>query len=272
MQKTHRNNYSKHLNRYQTHNQNFPIDNHNLWTSSIAMWPLRQQLIIDGWMLCFFYPFTYRCNCIYPLKKGRLDILKKIKKCEQLYMRNEYGFVFQILPKLKKLDFFLKEIGYKKSQPTRWMSIHIKKHLVLQKMVYQCNILSSDEWLDCRQKINGYSEKEAKIYKHFHQGIVASKYPFVLMIDNLPISCGLGIQVGNYLGIFDIRTKDEFQRQGYAKNLIQAIMMHAYTHGATHAQLHVDLQNIAATTLYQNLGFKHICDYWFRKKGDSALI
>jgi GNAT superfamily N-acetyltransferase len=258
------------MNSYYHQNQIFDIDHFNLLKPAISMWPARHQLLFDGWVLRFFYPYFNRCNCIYTLEKGRLDIHQKIRKCEQLYSQNHYGFVFQILPQFSILDNYLQKKGYRKCQQTRWMSIALnKKKFFLDHAIEYCSIQPSKDWLVCRQTIAGYSEKEAEIYKKFHRTITATKYPFIYQKNQRPVACGLGLQVDNCLGIFDVHTRIDNRRQGYARSLVQMIMRHAQNNGATYAQLHVDINNNAAIQLYQGLGFQLICDYWFRILTDS---
>jgi len=129
--------------------------------------------------------------------------------------------------------------------------------------------MTSNEWLINRQIISGYTDTEAKVYKVFHFGIKSKKYPFVLKVDQTPVTCALGVQYGENLGIFDVRTKAEFQRQGYAKIIIQALIEQAQKNGVKNVQLHVNLKNTTAINLYNDLGFRCICDYWFRRLKQS---
>ncbi|MBF0450738.1 MAG: GNAT family N-acetyltransferase [Candidatus Magnetomorum sp.] len=266
MQKIRRNYSLNHVIKYQHLRRLYLVDHHTAGKSAIHMWPARQQVMFDGWIIRFLYPYAYRFNCIYPLEKGQMDIHKKISKCEQLYLKHGYEFVFQILPQSFKLDHILQKSGYEKCKKTSWMSISLKQfHHISEETSTHCFIQPSNEWLASRRQIAGYTEKEARIYKVFHHAITQKKYPFVLQMDHVPVACGLGIQVGSYLGIFDVRTKVEFQRQGYARSLVQAIISHAQKKGVSHVQLHVDIPNTAAINLYQQLGFRRICDYWFRR-------
>ncbi|KPA11564.1 N-acetyltransferase GCN5 [Candidatus Magnetomorum sp. HK-1] len=250
----------------QNHMRFHVVAHSNLNVSAIYMWPARRHLLIDGWILRFFHPYSYRCNCIYPLGRGKMDIHEKIKKCEYLYQQSGYKFIFKILPQFHYLDRILKLSGYKKINQTRWMSVSTKKfNNISANKFNNCLLQNSNEWLLNRQIISGYTDIEADVYKIFHCGITLKKYPFVLQINHTPVACALGIQYGENLGIFDVRTKADFQRQGCAKTLIQAIIHHAQKNGAKNVQLHVEIDNIAAINLYKDLGFNSICDYWFRR-------
>jgi ribosomal protein S18 acetylase RimI-like enzyme len=237
----------------------------NLRTSAIHMWPAKKHYVFDGWILRFLNPYTYRCNCIYPLKKGYMKTTTKIQKCASIYQQKGAKFLFQIMPNDSKLDILLQALGYKKSIQTRWMALKLD-HQTINRRIHKNNILVSKDWLKNRHEIAGYSQIEASIYESFYRAINVQTYPMVLFIDQHPVSCGLGIQVSQYLGIFDIRTKMEFQRQGYASILVQSICKHASQNGARHAQLHVAMDNHAAIYLYEKIGFQTICDYWFREK------
>jgi ribosomal protein S18 acetylase RimI-like enzyme len=229
------------------------------------MWPAKKHCIIDGWILRFLNPYTYRCNCIYPLKIGKMKTSVKMKICASIYQQNDYKYLFQIMPHDRYLDMLLNTSGYQKKYHTRWMAMNLGKIPRNKKIGHQCVIQLSNDWSKKRNEIGGYTQQEAFVYQTFYQAIDVKNYPMVLSIDQSPVSCGLGIQVGNYLGIFDIRTKTEFQRQGYASILVQALCKHAAHYGARYAQLHVAQDNIAAIQMYHQLGFQTICDYWFRK-------
>jgi len=250
---------------YQYNPTDINISSVNLRTSAIHMWPAKKHYVLDGWILRFFNPYTYRCNCIYPLKKGYMKTTAKILKCASIYQQKGAKFLFQIMPHDSMLDILLQASGYKKKNPTRWMSITID-NLSENKQIQKCNIMLSDDWLKNRHKIAGYSQIEATIYESFYRAINVQTYPMVLFIDQHPVCCGLGIQVRQYLGIFDIRTKKEYQRQGYASILVHSICHHAAQNGARHAQLHVATDNSAAISMYTKVGFHTICDYWFREK------
>jgi len=234
--------------------------------SAIHMWPAKKHCVFDGWVLRFLNPYTYRCNCIYPLKKGILKTYAKIQKCALLYQKKGYEFQFQIMPDDRKLDILLQASGYQKTNQTRWMAIKLGTLPDHKKQANNCLITLSKDWLNDRHEIANYSQPEADIYAAFYRAINVQTYPMVLSIDQCPVSCGLGIQVNKYLGIFDVRTKAEFQRQGFASILIHEICKHAALNRAIHAQLHVAQENHAAIQLYNQLGFQTICNYWFRKK------
>jgi ribosomal protein S18 acetylase RimI-like enzyme len=254
---------------YQYNPRDIKYSSVNPRTSAIHMWPAKKHYVFDGWILRLFNPYTYRCNCIYPLKKGHMDTNAKIKKCASIYQTKGYEFLFQIMPHDRKLDFLLQASGYQKMIQTSWMAMNIST-LLNQKRTHPCDIKLSNNWLENRHNISGYSQSEASVYKSFYQAINVQTYPMVLFIDQRPVSCGLGIQVNKYLGIFDIRTKKEFQRQGFASVLVQTICKQAAKNGARHAQLHVAQNNHVAIHMYHRLGFKNICNYWFRKKQKNA--
>ena len=242
----------------------------NQRTSAIHMWPAKKHCVFDGWVLRFLNPYTYRCNCIYPLKKGAIEIASKIQQCASIYQQMNYKYLFQIMPQDGTLDLLLHASGYQKTLTTRWMAIKLNTLTEYTKKQQNCVVKLSKNWSENRREIAGYSELESSIYMKFYEAINLQTYPMVLFVDQYPVSCGLGIQVNRYLGIFDVRTKKEFQRQGYASILIQSICKHAVHNGANSAQLHVSIENHAAIHMYHQLGFQTICDYWFRKKNKDS--
>lgn len=70
------------------------------------------------------------------------------------------------------------------------------------------------------------------------------------------IACGLGVIESNYVGLYDIRVRDTYRRQGLATQLCREIMQVGKSQGAKEAYLQVMAMNSNAISLYEKLGFE----------------
>jgi ribosomal protein S18 acetylase RimI-like enzyme len=71
-----------------------------------------------------------------------------------------------------------------------------------------------------------------------------------------PLCCGLGVLVERNLGLFDIATRTDHQRQGLAQQLCHGILSWGRRRGARTAFLQVVATNSPAVRLYEMLGFQ----------------
>ncbi len=88
----------------------------------------------------------------------------------------------------------------------------------------------------------------------------------LLMADDTPVSLGLGVVEGGYLGIFSMATVPQQRRQGAATCVLQALAGWAAEQGAQRAYLQVMQRNRGALALYANAGFETLYDYHYRER------
>ncbi|PIY17217.1 MAG: hypothetical protein COZ15_03275, partial [Elusimicrobia bacterium CG_4_10_14_3_um_filter_49_12_50_7] len=65
--------------------------------------------------------------------------------------------------------------------------------------------------------------------------VIGEKCPMVLMVEDGVVACGLGILTGDVYGIFDVVTDREHRRQGYALELMEALLDWGINARANHA-------------------------------------
>ena len=78
------------------------------------------------------------------------------------------------------------------------------------------------------------------------------------------IATGLGILDRDYIGIYAIHVKEQYRRQGLARQICTGLLAEGRKHGAENAYLQVVEGNASAQKLYSSLGFRHFYTYWFR--------
>jgi ribosomal protein S18 acetylase RimI-like enzyme len=86
----------------------------------------------------------------------------------------------------------------------------------------------------------------------------------VLAAGGSIVACGLGVLQGEYLGLFDIVTRDSERRKGYGREVTESLLAWGQSQDASYAYLQVMLSNTAAQALYGQLGFGERYQYWYR--------
>ena len=78
------------------------------------------------------------------------------------------------------------------------------------------------------------------------------------------VACGLGVQEGEWFGLFDIVTHPEHRRQGLSTCLIAEMLAWASAQDARRSYLQVMESNQPALGLYAKLGYMDEYGYWYR--------
>jgi GNAT superfamily N-acetyltransferase len=87
-----------------------------------------------------------------------------------------------------------------------------------------------------------------------------------IKVDDRIVACGLGVFEQNMIGLFDIIVAKGFRGKGYAKRIVNGILLWAKKEGASQAYLQVMVENKTALALYGKLGFAEKYRYWYRVK------
>ncbi len=87
-----------------------------------------------------------------------------------------------------------------------------------------------------------------------------------LMVDNEPISVGLGVYEAGWTGIFCMHTLNQYRRRGFAKTVLGALTRWGQGQGGAHMYLQVERDNPAARTFYEQCGYITRYGYHYRTK------
>ena len=90
---------------------------------------------------------------------------------------------------------------------------------------------------------------------------------FFWEVDGCPVSmAGLGRVTGRTVTVNAVFTPPELRRHGYASALVAALSSFALTQGPEVVVLYTDLANPTSNRIYQEVGFRPVCDslnLWF---------
>jgi N-acetylglutamate synthase len=241
---------------------------------SMNAWPCLQTMLLDGWILRFAEGYTYRANSINPIYcSNEEDMDQKINVCEKFYRGQNLPVVFKMtsiaLP--ANLDQVLQQKGYKLTASSLVLTLDIDKIMDLGTVEYFTEIKEevTSEWINDFCRLNNKNEANKSVMIKMFENITNKTCFMRLFLDGEVAACGLGVVEGDFIGLYDIVTNNEFRRQGFGTALVSEIINWGILNGANVAYLQVVNDNIPALNLYNKLGFNEKYQYWYRVKKDS---
>ncbi len=243
---------------------------------SMNAWPALQTLHDDGWVLRFANGYGRRANAVYSHNAGCKDIMEKIRACEALYRSKGQRAIFKLtqasLP--AGLDEILAADGYATDAHTavqlldlaRWQGARRTSTGSVHRSGVTLSEAPGGEWLAAYARMSEIKNEEMLTHEQILRAIIPIRRFASISVDGQAVACGLGVLQNGWVGFYDIRVDSAFRRQGYAHELMTALLAWARSEGAVHGYLQVMLDNPAALALYAKLGFRQAYDYWYRVK------
>jgi ribosomal protein S18 acetylase RimI-like enzyme len=229
-------------------------------------WPALEQMQYDGWILRFANGYSKRINSVNPLYPGSQDALAKIDWCEQTYRAKNLRSIFRLTPLVypENLEEILARRGYMEKDCT---SVQLLDLASVQPEITDAFRLwpeFSVEWLDTFVKVS--AAPTPPTHEEVLRRIVSPTCFGVLVKENRPVACGLGVVEGQHLGLFNIVVAPAERYKGFGRELVTNILTWALQYKAQKAYLQVLANNEPALKLYNRLGFKEIYRYRYRIK------
>ncbi len=224
--------------------------------------------ILDGWLLRYSNGYTYRGNSVNPLYYSLENYDSKITECESRYKKLNLPCVFKLTPDTDKiLDKTLERRNYARAKDADIMvsSLDSWKQETLNGV--ECSEKLTADWLEQFVVLNGTTTEPDKstaidILSNIKRPVVCAS----IYDGDTMAGCGLGVIEGEYIGLYDIRVREEYRRQGFAASICKKIIERGIAAGAKEAYLQVMSSNESAVKLYEKLGFVKKYTYWYRVK------
>jgi N-acetylglutamate synthase len=235
---------------------------------SINAWPALQTMVYDGWILRFSNGYTKRANGIYPLYESKDELDTKIAACERVYQEQGLDVVYKMTSDVqpKELDAALAAKGYAASGYTSIQTLsldHVRNPSTEDVIIHEG---LTSQWLHNFCRLNSVREEHQSTMSQMLNNILPKACFISITKDQNTVACGLGVRVGDYVGLFDIVTDVQFRRQGIGEQLVLHLLKWGKRNGAKRAFLQVVLDNTPALHLYNKIGFEERYQYWYRIK------
>lgn len=241
---------------------------------SLNAWPSHKMELYDGWILRFSYFYTHRTNSVEQFGISSLPWREKIPYCEREYKRLGTPAIFKISPLVSPdFDYTLENRGYEIQHTTDVMTVCLDEALLnapFPDVTFSPSI--PDAWIYSLFDLKGTTSI-------IHRTVVPSMYRAIpketicasVQKDGRIIATGLGILDRDYIGIYAIHVKEQYRRQGLARQICTGLLTEGMRKGAKNAYLQVVEGNNSAQKLYSSLGFRHFYTYWFRVQPSDKI-
>ncbi len=232
--------------------------------AAFQAWPAHEEIDQYGWKLRFAHGYTKRANSANAINTANNLSHTQIDAVETFYLSRSSHPIFRLVSFAAhaQTDARLAQRGY----------LYEGKSWVMARPLDALSVTGDfesvddvDAWLQAYQQITTTSNPEQKDHlRHLLTRIQGLRLLAIQRVQGQPVCCGLGVIVGDYLGLFDIATHPDFQGQGLATELCRGLIAWGGRQGAQTAFLQVTASNLKAINVYQKLGFKSRYHYWYR--------
>ena len=232
-------------------------------------WPAAEEITDRGIVLRRSAGYTKRANSANLIHPVQGDFSARLSQCEQYFEAKGLPCIFR-LPSFcehSQFDQYLDLQGYRFVDQSLVLTRSLKaKAVSLVSDNVSMARLNIREWLECYSalSINPLGNQQAHI--EILERISDPVCPMVLLLDNSPVACGLGVLSGSWLGVFDIVTGSKWRNKGYGGALVKSLLSWATEQGAENSYLQVVADNQPALRMYENLGYELAYEYWYRVK------
>ena len=251
--------------------------------ASMNAWPALHQLMLDGWLIRLSNGFTKRANCVVPLYHATAaptkTLLEKIRYCENLYAREQLQTVFRLTSHSpatlngEALDELLDERGYELIDETQVQLLNLStprdadpaSTSVQASAQAKLRLVTAPQWLREYARLAEMPGPTSELHANLIRSIRPDCAFALLVIDEQPVACALGVLEHDLFGLFDVITARAHRDKGYAGQLLIELLAWSTRQGAQQAYLQVVADNDPALALYQRLGFEHLYSYWYRR-------
>jgi ribosomal protein S18 acetylase RimI-like enzyme len=229
--------------------------------------PALQTVLVDGWLARFANGYTGRANSVWPLYAGTRPLAEKLAQVEELYRARGLRPAFKLTTASQPngLDDALAANGYDRQKETLVQTLTLSEKFGPHSFIAP---QLTETWLTAFAQLSGLAPHHQPILRQMLGNLVPATGFALIEHDGQAVACGLGIVQAGYVGLFDIVTHADFRRQGYGAQVVSGLLAWGQAHGAHTAYLQVMANNLAALSLYAQLGFRESYRYWYRIKTD----
>ena len=233
---------------------------------SLNAWPALQTMLYDGWLLRFSGGYTPRANSVNPLYLSSLPPLEKIEFCQREYRARGLPAIFKLTPTSQPpgLDEVLSGLGWSRQAPTSVQVLDLKGWERGQSSTTHLSAQADSSWQEAFARMSGIALNRRQLHEQILAAVLPATCYAAVHIGSEIAACGLGILQGSNIGLYDIVTDARFRRQGYALRVVRGLLDWGASQGAQQAYLQVMLDNTPALSLYSQVGFGEIYQYWYR--------
>lgn len=228
--------------------------------------PARQTVLMDGWVVRLNNNYTYRANCICPLRYAAdADIGDKVRRCEELFIAHRLPPVFKVTPVLQEgLAEYLLSQNYQNVKTVKVMRCPLETVEADDPVKIHCSEVPDNDWLAASAKLTGVEQPELMdVHCQSLKNIAVNSVFVEAIIEDKIVGCGYGTVERGYVGIYDLHVNSAYRCRGIGTAICRAIFRYGIRQKARFAYLIVHSQNQNAISLYAHQGFVSLYEYNF---------
>ncbi|MGY4831564.1 GNAT family N-acetyltransferase [Sphaerotilaceae bacterium SBD11-9] len=227
-----------------------------------------QQRWVDGWLVRFSAGKAKRARCVNAVAEGCLPVAERLRLCEQVFAEAKLPMVVRITPFTQPagLDEALAGLGLHRIDDTRVMVLDRLAELAPAKLPagWSLHGIGLEAFAQRVGALRGspISQRQAHAERLLHAPVPFTA--FELRSQGEVLACGQYAIESDLVGLYDVFTAPASRGRGCARQLCEQMLVHAREHGARHAYLQVDADNLPARAVYHRLGFADGYAYHYR--------
>ncbi len=238
--------------------------------ATIAAWRARDCEERDGWVLQADGGVTGRPNACCPLAFTGDDVERALDAAEDWYRARHLPPQFKLCEGAvapADLADRLAARGYEAYMPTLVMTRALPA-LVSAPGDVALSPEPTPAFDSVFDEVRTSEEDRAE-----RRGLIARapqpKAHAVVLCEGRPAAIGMSIITNGYAGLMAMRTPPWARRRGFARQIVDALLVWAHTRGAHTAYLQVEEPNTAAIALYGAAGFTTLSRYLFWRRATA---
>lgn len=235
---------------------------------SLNAWPALAELHYRGCVLRFSHGYTKRANSVNALYDSDASH-EIIGYAEGLYSQNSLPTIFKIvkLEQYESLDLALAEKGYSLVDTTNVKLLDLRTRNFTEHAEVEISDGFSQKWIN-EFILSNHLEPKADTVERILRKIRVDTIVASITVNDRIVGFGFGAIEKNVVGIFDIYVNESFRKRGYARMIMDELLLVSQQRKIEYSYLQVVAANAIADCLYQSFGYQPYYSYWYRVKSD----
>jgi GNAT superfamily N-acetyltransferase len=226
----------------------------------------QRQLFYDGWILRISPGKARRARSVNAHFGSTLPLDQKIRFCERVYEARHLPLLFRITPFVhpSNLGEELAARGYVSFDTTFVQVVALERppdathvsgvHIALP---------THETFADAVATLQDATSEQRDAYYERMVNTPQDARALLASVDGRTVAVGTAMLEDGVAGIFSMATSQDMRGRGVGSALLSRLLIWAWEHGAHHAYLQVNGDNLPALTLYRKFGFTTAYTYHY---------
>jgi ribosomal protein S18 acetylase RimI-like enzyme len=232
-----------------------------------------QQRWLDGWLIRYSPGKARRSRCIHALAPGRMPLRDRLDAAAEVYASAGLPMVFRITPYTcpSELDAALAGLGFTRMDETCVLVRQLPQGYTalapLPAGTHGTTLTAGQVARALADMRQSAPDQEAGHLQRLQTSPVPYRaWAIRRSSDAEVLACGQCAQESQWVGLYDVHTREAHRHLGLARALCDQMLAQAAANGATQAYLQVEAANHAARSVYESLGFVAAYTYHYRQR------